>query len=68
VAGLITPVAQRVVNRLLGMIVGALGVEVILEGVVGSIRSHGSNSLTAPRAIARGRSRGFAPRDQLHVP
>ncbi|MEO0761109.1 MAG: MarC family protein [Pseudomonadota bacterium] len=32
---LITPVAQSVLNRLLGMIVGALGVEFILEGLAG---------------------------------
>ncbi|MEM9762000.1 MAG: MarC family protein [Pseudomonadota bacterium] len=31
----ITPVAQAVLNRLLGMIVGALGVEFILEGLAG---------------------------------
>lgn len=34
-ARLISPVAQAVLNRLLGMIVGALGVEFILEGLQG---------------------------------
>lgn len=34
---LIGPVAQRVINRLLGMIVGALGIEFIVEGVLASI-------------------------------
>ncbi|MEM1385156.1 MAG: MarC family protein [Pseudomonadota bacterium] len=32
---LITPVAQTVMNRLFGMIVGALGIEFMLEGIAG---------------------------------
>lgn len=37
---LIGPVTQTVLNRLLGMIVGALGVEFILQGLAGTIAVH----------------------------
>lgn len=40
VGHLIGQTAQTVLNRLLGMIVGALGVEFILEGVAGTVAYH----------------------------
>ena len=41
VSHLIGPLTQSVINRLLGMIVGALGVEFILEGVAGFLAAPG---------------------------